>query len=145
MQAIKHLAPVSDARLKRAEDVPDYPTPVKEGADQIMPPRNSDEVAAVLEAINVLAMEIRTDRASHKDKTSIPNYIMGVVLGLMVAAGAFVYNTVDRRITDNKSDAVQQSVETATELRVLRTYVIQLTIEMNRRGLQVPPIPETKR
>lgn len=116
-----------------------------------MPPRTKAEqdekLAEAVEQLSVLMlrMDSRLQASeSSKDRTALPNWLMPILFTVFLALVTFVYTTIDRRITDNKTEVLQQHLDDATEVRVLRTYVIQLTIEMNKRGMNAPPIPETK-
>lgn len=165
MQSRQELKVVpADYRLENSEPLDSKAGAAREKTS-VASPRDTD-IATIIEQLGVLSLrQAERDRSAQeqsgqqtallmrmvekldggKDKTTIPNWLMTILFALMFTAGGFVYNTVDRRISDNKVDVAQQNADSATELRILRTYVIQLTIEMNRRGLQVPPLPETKK
>jgi hypothetical protein len=135
------------------------PIAAKQEATDVATAR-TDDVAVIIEQLHTLSLrQADRDRQAEQQtqllsrmvdkldtgKTVLPSYLMPILFTILLALLSFVYTTVDRRITENKSDGQQQYSESATEVRILRTYVIQLTQEMTRRGLQVPPLPETKR
>lgn len=118
--------------------------------------RDGDEVAETLKRVNGHADVTYADLnpgtfgneehegngevATARDKTVLPNWLMPVLCFLLFSLLGFVYTTMQSKIDDLK----ELRKEDAMEVRIWRTYVINLTIEMKAKGMNPPPLPDTK-
>lgn len=100
-----------------------------------MPPRTKAEqdekLAEAVEQLSILMLRMDSRLAAtegSKDKTSLPNWLMPIVCGVLLALLGFVYTTVDRRIDEAKSEA---KADIEREERAHQTEVSELKIRLS--------------
>ena len=73
-----------------------------------------------------------------KDKTYIPNWLMGIIIMAIFSLLAFVYNTIDRQL--NKLDSEQSTQRLL--MQNLREKLIEHKWTVDDKGFIHPPIQE---